>query len=44
MSGIIETVSINVIAPPDNKWGTRLTFSRWTGMVEMVRLGEVSYP
>jgi len=35
--------SINVIAPTDNLWGNRLTFTRWTGMVEMVRLGEVAF-
>lgn len=33
--------SLNIIEPADGKWGSRLSFSRWTGMVEQVRTGSV---
>ncbi|XP_032780449.2 ionotropic receptor 93a [Daphnia magna] len=35
--------SINVVEPADGKWGSRLSFSRWTGMVEQVRTGSVAF-
>lgn len=33
--------SVNFVEPADGKWGSRLSFSRWTGMVEQVRTGSV---
>ena len=35
--------SVNIVEPPDGKWGSRLSFSRWTGMVEQVRTGSVAF-
>ncbi|EFX89958.1 hypothetical protein DAPPUDRAFT_309629 [Daphnia pulex] len=35
--------SVNVVEPADGKWGSRLSFSRWTGMVEQVRTGSVAF-